>query len=401
MKKSTIFLAIFLLGLTITELKAQWQLCLIPAGGNSSWSVVRKDSSVLAGVFSGIYFSDDSGSSWTLKNFSGSYARNMVVKDSLIFTTADYDGVYKSADNGGTWLNIDSGLTNPAGAWSLIQNDSLLILGTSGSFVGDIAAIYVSSDDGNSWTNVFSLGMYDVFYSFAVSGNELFAGVLPSGLFYSNDKGITWTLQNSIIAAKHIAMSDTNLLCGIGGPTGGIYLSTDKGISWVNVLPVYYCNAFATAGNFTYAGTTNGFYYSTDHGLSWINDNYGLPPATEIISVCVTDTFIFIGTGDAEIYRRNIADIGTGTSDIPDLNSGFNIAPNPSTGIFKINLNNSMENGTVEIYNVLGRKLFDAPLHTQSTMDITLKNIPPGIYFVKVFDKENSYCKKIIISGGD
>lgn len=391
MRKTLTFLMIVFIGHSSIQLSAQWQLSLTSGSSSSSWSIAKKDTNVLAGVTNGIYFSGDYGTTWTLKSCPATYVRSIAVKDSVIFVTGDYAGVYKSTDNGTTWISIDSGIANPAQAWSLIQNDSLLILGTSGSFAGDTASIYISSDDGAFWTKVFSLGMYDVFYSFTFSGNEVFAGALPSGLFYSNDNGVTWT-QQSGGNSKHIALAYTNLLRA-GGT--GIFLSTDKGISWVNVFPLYTGYAFASTGNLTFAGTSNGFYYSIDDGYTWINDNYGLPPVTGVISICVADSFIFIGTTDAEIYRRNIANIGTGMSDMSTPNPPLVVFPNPSNNILNIQ-NNSTQTIQFTLYNSLGEKLIDKIL-TDKASTINLSSYSNDIYFYRVYnDKHLMTSGKII-----
>jgi len=383
MKKTSLRLAIALIGLMPLQSKAQWQLSLDSC---SSWSMVKQDTSVLAGTANGVYFSDNGGTAWTFKNCPATYVRSIVIKDSIIFITSDFNGVFKSLDNGITWTSINSGITNPTQAWSLSQNDSLLILGTSGSFAGDTASIYISSNNGALWTKVFSLGMFDVFYSFAVKDNEVFAGILPSGLYYSNDKGVTWTLHNAIISAKHIALSDTNLLCGVTGGTGGTYLSTDKGISWVNVLPVYYGNCFATSNNFTFTGNTNGFYYSIDNGYTWLNDNSGLPANTEVISICVIDSAIFIGTTNAEIYARDITEIVTGLNYWITPNPDICVFPNPTTNTLNIQYNFS-KSIQFTLYNSLGVKIIDKILtNTTSTMNLTA--YANDIYFYKVIADE-------------
>lgn len=382
---------IVLIGHSSKQLNAQWQLSLIPAPSYSSWSIAKMGTDVLAGVGNGIYFSGDYGITWTLKSCPTSYVRNIVVWDSIIFINGDFDGVYKSLDNGTTWISIDSGITNPSQAWSLTHNDSLLILGTSGSFAGDTASIYISSDDGAFWTKVFSIGTHDVFYSFAVSGHEVFSGALPSGLFYSNDKGVTWTLQSGG-NSKHIGLADTNLLRAGGA---GIFLSTDKGISWVNVFSLYTGYALASTGNFTFAGTSNGFYYSLDDGYTWINNNNGLPPVTGVISICAVDSFIFIGTADAEIYRRNIADITTGINDLNTSNPNWIVFPNPSNNILNIQ-NNSGQKFQFTLYNSLGEKIIETIL-ADKLNTIDLSSFTNGIYFYYAITTEQKITTGKII----
>lgn len=53
--------------------------------------------------------------------------------------------------------------------------------------------------------------------------------------------------------------------------------------------------------------------------------------------------------------------------------------------------------GNVEILNILGEKVFTENILNEPKKQINLKNISSGIYFVKVFDGEKYYCKKIII----
>ena len=391
MRRILTVLTIVLFCFSSNQALAQWQLSLVSSTTNSSWSIARKGTDVLVGVGYGIHFSSDFGATWTLKSCPAGYVRNIVVKDSIIFVNGDFDGVFKSIDNGSTWTSINSGIANPAQAWSLMQNDSLLILGTSGSFSGDTASIYISSDDGASWTKVFSLGWYDVFYSFAFSGNEVFAGALPSGLYYSNDKGVNWTLQSGG-NSKHIALTDTNLLRAGGS---GIFLSPDEGISWTNVLSMYTGYSFASSGNLTFAGTSNGFYYSTDNGYTWINDNNGLPPVTGVISICVVDSFIFIGTADAEIYRRNIAEISTGVNELNTSNPVLVIFPNPANNILNIQ-NNSALAIQFTLYNSLGEKLTDQIL-TNRESTINLSHYSNGIYFYQVHNATDKMTSGKII----
>ena len=53
--------------------------------------------------------------------------------------------------------------------------------------------------------------------------------------------------------------------------------------------------------------------------------------------------------------------------------------------------------GNVEILNILGENVFVDNIFKESQKKINLKDIAEGIYFVKVFDGEKYYCKKIII----
>jgi hypothetical protein len=72
----------------------------------------------------------------------------------------------------------------------------------------------------------------------------------------------------------------------------------------------------------------------------------------------------------------------------------FSVFPNPNNGQFTLAL--SGETGTIEIYNVLGEKVFLSEINKQKSW-IDLSNHPHGIYFVKLCSGQNVVTKKIFI----
>ncbi|MBK7681284.1 MAG: T9SS type A sorting domain-containing protein [Bacteroidetes bacterium] len=73
------------------------------------------------------------------------------------------------------------------------------------------------------------------------------------------------------------------------------------------------------------------------------------------------------------------------------------ISPNPSSGNFTITFPEIINKAAIKIYNLLGDNIIEEFTFNESKKEITLMNIPSGVYFVCVFDGEKSYCKKIII----
>jgi endonuclease I/chitodextrinase len=70
------------------------------------------------------------------------------------------------------------------------------------------------------------------------------------------------------------------------------------------------------------------------------------------------------------------------------------IYPNPSNGTFTINNSNTIY--TIEIYSILGQKIFSKQNTTQS--EITIPNIAKGTYLVRVTIDSDSVLKKLIIN---
>jgi hypothetical protein len=70
------------------------------------------------------------------------------------------------------------------------------------------------------------------------------------------------------------------------------------------------------------------------------------------------------------------------------------VVPNPSTGIFR--LTPSKEHGIVEIYNILGKRIYRSEFNGQgSTIDMTSQ--PSGIYIAKFYSGEKVYTSKLVI----
>ena len=69
------------------------------------------------------------------------------------------------------------------------------------------------------------------------------------------------------------------------------------------------------------------------------------------------------------------------------------ISPNPNTGTFRIE-NWNREKGHFKIYNTLGHLVLEGKLSDRALMDIS--NIPSGVYYISVFDKEVNFTCRIL-----
>jgi endonuclease I/chitodextrinase len=83
-----------------------------------------------------------------------------------------------------------------------------------------------------------------------------------------------------------------------------------------------------------------------------------------------------------------------GVDDLEDKN--FTIYPNPSNGSIKINFSDSTEKHTVQIFSILGQKVFEKK-YTNSA-HAAIEDLPIGVYLVKVTEKSKSLSKKLIVN---
>lgn len=54
-------------------------------------------------------------------------------------------------------------------------------------------------------------------------------------------------------------------------------------------------------------------------------------------------------------------------------------------------------NKLIEIYNVMGEKIYTEKINGENKKEIYVKNISVGIYFVKVREGEKEFVEKLVI----
>ncbi|MFH1514021.1 MAG: T9SS type A sorting domain-containing protein, partial [bacterium] len=104
-------------------------------------------------------------------------------------------------------------------------------------------------------------------------------------------------------------------------------------------------------------------------------------------------------TGHQQIYKVS-SETGIEENLMNDNSLAINIYPNPSTGKFIIEMENvkgQTEDGVIEIYNVLGEKIYFFNLTQQTSSKIDFSDSPKGIYFVKIYDGKEIFTGKIVI----
>jgi uncharacterized repeat protein (TIGR03803 family) len=92
--------------------------------------------------------------------------------------------------------------------------------------------------------------------------------------------------------------------------------------------------------------------------------------------------------------------VATGINQLLANSNLFSIYPNPTSGQFTINLNSSQNNYTIEVYNVMGEKIYQSvnksPLGDLGV--INLSSQPAGIYFVYLKSQEEVDVGKVLVS---
>jgi photosystem II stability/assembly factor-like uncharacterized protein len=355
----------------IVNLHAQWIQTSGPSGGVvSSITFVQNGdggTTVLAGLRSGgVFYSADSGNSWTASNkglentyknvqamvlssdSSNSSNTLLISVNGDVYRSTDYgfnwtattlmdaninamivlnhkntgntiiasggNGTYRSTDNGTTWSPTNCTSIADMQIFTSMYNTSgnQIIFGTSGSY-----GVYSSTDDGLNWASPQNELTHQYMTSLAVVGNEVFAGT-SSVLYRSTDYGNTWSVVKTgldspnihSLATIHDSTSGQSLLMFNGS---SVYRTTDAGNSWALISSTFpgtanSLKAFVENDTSIYTGSCfGGIYHSTDAGRSWQALNKGLVPLTVNTLISYSDNSgakeIYAGTQENGVFR--------------------------------------------------------------------------------------------------
>lgn len=360
---------------------------------------------------SGVFRSTDYGGSWTsVSNTSGGQIA-INSHDHIFVCGSDY--VYRSTDNGETWIQCAAGSSVPQEPLNIaISSTDRILVGAQGQFG---YGLYTSIDDGDSWTLIKQGGAPEV----AVNpSGYIFAG-LDSGVYRSTNNGMTW-MQVSLglpvgtygmTMVLRIAISSSGVIfCGVlyfEGPAPnpqynwGVFRSTNNGNSWVSVglTNAYLADlAISSSGEVFAAFSGSGVYHSTDGGDTWSQINSGLTDLDTHVFAWNPDGFLFLACGIAsgDVFRTmsSVSSANVAKGSIPnsiELMPNYPNPFNPSTNI-EFSLPGTSETKLV-VYDELGREIIGLvdQLIEPGTFKVMWSGInskgelvPSGIYFYRL-----------------
>ncbi|HTX99643.1 MAG TPA: T9SS type A sorting domain-containing protein [Bacteroidota bacterium] len=273
--------------------------------------------------------------------------------------------LFRTTDNGDTWLNADSGLVQ--GYIRELHSFGSCLVATTDS------GIYVSRSNGSVWSKAKGELPTSLWYSVTSHGQYLFAGTYWNGIYRSADTGKTWQSINHglpPVPVYCLGSSGGNVLAGVSADSIGLYLSDDEGDHWSPVNALRYTPDFiAFDGLFQQGNLLLGrlgwsmanFSYrylslSLDHGATWQTiagggGDFGLLPMfydlagsgsaifatwwfpprapvvasidsgktwkdftadlndTVVYTIAANDKCLFVGTSHSGVWRRPLSDL--------------------------------------------------------------------------------------------
>ncbi len=334
---------------------SQFQWEQLPGLNGGYVEVLASNSSgeIFAGTSTaGIFKSTDNGNSWVEKN-NGLTTDNVI---SLALNNAEdifagtFDsGMFRSTDNGESWDQINSGLTLMNIRSIVIDNDSGYVFACAGPnpFSG---GVFRSSNNGDNWTPVNAGLPFGAIFSLGIdSGNNMYAGSgFGAGVYISTNNGDNWSasgLTNQTVLS--LTIDKINNIIYAGTYTD-VLKSTDGGSTWSSTgLSGNIWALTTTITGEVFAGTWSGsIYSSSDNGNSWNNLTNELTIVQDILIKPNGDIFaatagpgILHSTDNGNHWVNKSAGLG-----ILNINS-VNTAPNGSIFAGAGMIYRSLDNG--------------------------------------------------------
>ncbi len=385
---------------------------------------------------------------WSKTNFNEmNYGYSMAYSNNVIYVGTLTKGMFKSTDNGDTWVEINNGLPIKQ-IWAVNVLDDVVYIGTNGG------GLYKSTGKGDSWeianNGISSTATIKDINKF---GSKYFAASSNAGIYVS-DNGLDWQQNNTGITglvATCLLNTGTDLFCGVlqrvykydqansawvktsnGLPNSsvnslayfsdnsnnylaaGLYssvselaISNDYGLNWVvadNALPNVPVYTVIAVNNVLLLGNDYGVYISDDKGNNWNDFSQGFTGASyaTFLTKGLNDIYVLYKGG---VWKRSISDFITSvkTNEINNLdytlNQNYPNPFNPSTNIsFILPVGGFV---SLKVYDSLGKEvstLLNEQKHAGSySINFDATNLTSGIYYYKLSSGNFTQTKKMVL----
>ncbi|MBI4929752.1 MAG: T9SS type A sorting domain-containing protein [Bacteroidetes bacterium] len=240
-----------------------------------------------------IYLSQDNGVNWTNitpSGITGSFNDIYVSSDTVLLATV-FSGTYFSVDSGNSYQQSFIGLP-----LQKIESRRFLKSNLHSIVLSTALGVFNTNNSGTTW-NDFNNGLIACnTYNICTGNNQLFAGTMMQGIFSSIDGGNTWLRKsNGLENYNHFRLIQDMIYLGsrlIAGTDNGVYYSNNNGNSWIQNSSGLTNEIlhFTYSQGKLYAGTVSGIYYSIDSATTWNKITSG--PSCMVPVLLVDDSLI-------------------------------------------------------------------------------------------------------------
>jgi photosystem II stability/assembly factor-like uncharacterized protein len=295
----------------------------------------QNSNTLYAGTYGGAFKSEDGGVSWSAVN-TGLRAMSVISaavdpqNPDVLYAGSGQSGLFKSNDQGRTWVVSSSGIRFEAFAFEAVtiaidpQTPDTLYAGTGGDECGyGQGGVFKSVDGGMTWDDTGLISCLAALVIDPQHPETIYAGTWYRGVLKSLDGGASWTEINSglpsvyrgmppYISTLRLDSTDPQILYAGAVSVGfGSYVfkSIDAGMTW-NPTALSVENALVSAITIDsqnrgtayvvtapYGSTARRVWKSTDGGANWQDLSSRLPYPAYTVAVDPKDSAtIYAGT---------------------------------------------------------------------------------------------------------
>lgn len=370
--------------------QAQWHNIFDGQSGAKITSITAVANKIYAGTNNGIQKSTDFGANWTkIANYGGPFtvtSSTLLVGGQSYYSNTDTNVRY-STNDGATWIGkhafVSSSYLSSVTGFGNVQDTVYAIMGGT----SDPNLLFSSTDGGINWSQLGAGN--DRAYCVTTDAANVYVGTEYHAIYKYSTANHSWTQMdtaglpiyagNLYLSPKCLAVVSGELWVSFGNKLFHYNTTTQH---WVLMYDcIYLINAIGGMQNNIILGTYGGgVYYSSNNGSSWQQSNSGLTvDDVNIFSVTTKADTAYIGTNNATIFKRTIADLGNGATAIGKIKNTtepVQVYPNPAKDVLYFV---SPEEMNVAIYSLNGSLLLQANAVSQ----LNIEAIPSGIYIVK------------------
>lgn len=269
-----------------------------------------KGNIIYAGTADGLYASDNYGITWRYAG-NGMSAKNVQFleydADTLVCMVGNM--VYKSIDNGTTWYSLTDNIANILRDPSTFNNG--LTFHNGNVYIASSRGLLRSSDDGINW---YAEQFDDVslLCRLYADGYRLYADTYNNGLFYSDDRGKSWSILDSNFSGLvevtpefyYLSIGNTSLFARRIS-TNLLYRTDKDNIKWEQLsTPVTsgYVNSIMEWNNIIFLSHGTGLFSSSNKGQSWEEINIEAQPQKCVV---IRDTLYMLAQNGAVYHSTD------------------------------------------------------------------------------------------------
>ncbi len=344
-------------------------------------SLAVKDGLVYTGTNGqGVFSTPDQGDTWSALGVTNKDLRTMHTVGNTVLVGGDI--LTRSIDNGETWINASQGLTNLSVQGFANIDDNI--------FAATADGVFISTDDGQTWSQQNSGISTPYILSIHAVDLILYAGT-QDGIFKSTNYGNSWVAINNGLPLNPMVL-DINHINGtlvLALYNGGVFTSQDNGENWTNVLSISPVSTLEVSGNILFGGsradydvTQTGAFVSFDMGATWQDANQGLTN-NMVFDLAIAGDYIYAATLGSGVFKRPLSEFVSNEIN-QEMSSNISIYPNPASDNITINISSKLIGSDAIITNELGQQVKRIGNVTSTNFQVDCSSLATGFYVVKI-----------------